>query len=324
MSQPTRISALWTAVLVAQLFQAEPGRAQGVSLAAGASFRDCAQCPEMVVIPAGTFDMGSTPAQSRAAGVREDLAPREWPARRVNIARPFAIGRYEVTRAEYAAFVRATERSDGEACITWNGATRKWESVTGASWRRPGFPQADDHPVGCLDLQDAMAYVAWQSTTTGQRYRIPTEAEWEYVARAGTTTMQTWGNGFAGVCAHANASELSRAEVHGGLEDEPTRFFNCRDGFVYTAPVGSFPPNPFGLYDVIGNVWEWVEDCYFATYQGAPGDGSAWLVEDCDRRVVRGGGWFSRVWFVRPAGRSREEPEYRSTTLGLRVVRELP
>ncbi len=136
--------------------------------------------------------------------------------------------------------------------------------------------------------------------------------------------MQSWGEGFEQVCAHANSSDLSRAQAHGGLADEPTRFFNCNDGFVYTAPVGSFPPNPFGLHDVIGNIWEWVQDCFFPTYQGAPVDSSAWLVEGCDRRVVRGGGWYSRVWFVRPAGRSREPPEYRSMTLGLRVLRELP
>ncbi len=295
-----------------------------VSLQSGAVFRDCPDCPALVVVPAGEFVMGSTPEETTAAAVREDIAPREWPARRIQIDKPFAMGRYEITRDQYASFVEATGRADGDACITWNGATGRWENVVGASWRRPGFAQTGDHPVGCLDLADAQAYVTWLSERTGERYRIPTEAEWEYVARAGTTTMQTWGEGFSDVCRYANASDLSRAEAHGGLADEPTRFFSCRDGFVYTAPVGSFPPNPFGLYDVIGNIWEWVQDCYFATYEGAPSDSSAWLVDGCERRVVRGGGWYSRVWFVRPAGRSREEPEYRSMTLGLRVLRELP
>jgi formylglycine-generating enzyme required for sulfatase activity len=295
-----------------------------VSLQPGAVFRDCPDCPALVVIPAGVFIMGSTPQETTAAAVREDIAPREWPARRISIDKPFAIGRYEITRDQYESFVQATGRAGGDACITWNSATGRWENVVGASWQRPGFAQTGDHPVGCLDLADAQAYVTWLSERTGERYRIPTEAEWEYVARAGTTTMQTWGDSFGEVCRYANASDLSRAEAHGGLATEPTRFFSCRDGFVYTAPVGSFPPNPFGLYDVIGNIWEWVQDCYFATYEGAPGDSSAWLVDGCERRVVRGGGWYSRVWFVRPAGRSREEPEYRSMTLGLRVLRELP
>lgn len=297
--------------------------AERVSLAAGSVFRDCADCPEIVVIPPGSFTMGSTPEETQRANLRPDISPREWPAHKVTIAKAFGIGRFEITRAQYANFVRATGHPDGDSCITWNLDTNKWEPVAGASWRRPGFPQGQDHPAGCLNLADTRAYVEWLSTTTGQHYRIPTDAEWEYVARAGTTTLQSWGDSFDDICKYTNASDLDRADVHGGLEEEPTRFFQCRDGFVYTSPVGSFPPNQFGLYDVIGNIWEWVEDCYYATYQGAPTDGSAWIGENCDRLVVRGGGWFSRVWFVRPAGRSREEPEFRTMTLGLRVVREL-
>ncbi len=324
MSYPTRISSLCIALLMTVLMSAQLAQADAVSLSAGAVFRDCPDCPEIVVIPAGAFTMGSTPAETEAANLRPDIAPREWPARRVTIAKPFGIGRFEITRAQWAEFVEATGQPEGDACITWNVANGKWEEVPGASWRRPGFAQDDDHPAGCLSLADVRAYVAWLSAKTGQPYRLPTEAEWEYVARAGTTTLQSWGDSFDDVCDYANSSDLDRAQAHGGLEAEPTRFFNCHDGFVYTAPVGSYPPNQFGLYDVIGNIWEWVEDCYYATYEGAPSDGSAWIGDDCDRLVVRGGGWYSRVWFVRPAGRSRENPEYRSMTLGLRVVRELP
>ena len=324
MSHPIRISLLSAVLLGVGLAGVDIAGAETVSLANGSIFRDCPDCPEIVVIPTGTFTMGSTPEETRHANLREDIAPREWPARRVTIPKAFGIGRFEISRAEYGRFVSASGHPDGDACITWNQATDKWEQVTGASWRKPGFPQDERHPVGCLDLADARAYVAWLSAATGQRYRIPTEAEWEYVARAGTTTLQSWGDSFDDVCLHANSSDLDRADAHGGLEAEPTRFFDCRDGFVYTAPVGSYPANQFGLYDVIGNVWEWVEDCFYPTYQGAPADSSAWIHEGCDRLVVRGGGWFSRVWFVRPAGRSREGPEYRSMTLGLRVLRELP
>ncbi len=320
MSQLTRISIL---AIPALLWVNSVATAAGVALSSGAVFRDCPDCPEVVVIPAGTFTMGSTPEETERANLRPDISPREWPAHQVTIAKPFAMGRFEITRQQYAEFVEATGQPEGEVCTTWNLATGKWEPVKGASWRNPGFPQGEDHPAGCLSLDDVQSYAAWLSEKTGQRYRIPTDAEWEYVARAGTQTMQSWGDSFDDICKYANSSDLDRAAVHGGLEEEPTRFFLCHDGYVYTAPVGSYPPNQFGLYDVIGNIWEWVEDCYFATYEGAPTDGSAWL-GDCDRLVVRGGGWFSRVWFVRPAGRSREYPDYRSMTLGLRVVRELP
>ena len=299
-------------------------RASSVSLAPGAVFRDCPQCPDMVVVPAGQFVMGSTPAESAAARVREADAAREWPAHPVSIPKPFAVGRYEVTRGEYRTFATATGRAEGRGCITWDQSAGKWQSVAAASWREPGFPQGDDHPAVCLDLADATAFAQWLSGRTGQRYRLPTEAEWEDVARAGTATMQTWGEGYDPICSQANSSDLTRADVHGGIDEDPTRFLRCRDGFVYTSPVGSFPPNPFGLSDVIGNVWEWVQDCYTETYQGAPVDGSAWSWPDCTRRVVRSGSWYGRVWFQRPAARSREEPAFRAATLGLRVVRELP
>jgi formylglycine-generating enzyme required for sulfatase activity len=297
--------------------------ADTVSLKPGSVFRDCADCPEIVVIPAGTFTMGSTPEETMRVEIREDISPREWPAHEVTIAEPFGIGQFEITVAQYARFVDATAYPDGRACITWNVPANKWEEVKGATWHEPGFPQSDDHPVGCLSLGDVRAYLAWLSGKTGQLYRLPTDAEWEYVARAGTSTMLSWGDTFENICDYANGSDAARGEAHGGLEEEPTRFFTCNDGYVYSSPIGSFPPNPFGVYDMIGNIWDWVEDCYYATYEGAPSDGSAWIGEDCERLVVRGGGWYSRIWGMRSAARSREYPEFRSSTLGLRVVREL-
>ncbi len=324
MSDPIQPRAAGALVLAALVAGIGVSHAASVSLTPGAVFRDCPQCPEMVVIPSGKFVMGSTPTETAAAKVREDTAAREWPAHPVSIRKPFAIGRFEVSRGEYQAFVAATGRADGGNCITWDQAAGKWQSVAAATWREPGFPQADDHPAVCVDLADSTAFALWLSSRTGQRYRLPTEAEWEYVARAGTSTMQTWGDGYDRICDYANASDLTRADAHGGLAEDPTRFVDCRDGFVYTSPVGRFPPNPFGLSDVIGNVWEWVQDCYKETYEGAPKDGSAWSWPDCKRRVVRSGSWYGREWFLRPAARSREEPSFRAATLGLRVVRELP
>jgi len=299
-------------------------KAAELSLHPGSSFRDCPTCPEMVIIPAGTFIMGSTKEATSRARLREDIAPREWPAHQVRILNTFAAGRYEITVGQYQEFVEDTQRTDPNTCITWNNAGKLWAEVKGANWRNPGFPQDDNHPVGCLTYQDALDYSIWISDQTGQAYRIPTEAEWEYIARAGTDSLQSWGNTMETVCDYANASDLSRAEAHGGIDKEPTRFFDCYDGYVYTAPIGSYPPNQFGLYDLVGNVWEWVQDTFIPSYEGAPIDGSARIDPDRDARlVVRGGGWYSRVWFVRPAGRSREHPEYRSMTLGLRLIREL-
>jgi len=324
MSQIHITSAICAASL---FFSASIGswvNAAEVVLQPGSSFRDCPTCPEMVIVPAGTFIMGSTKEATNRARLREDIAPREWPAHQVRILNRFAAGRYEITVGQYQEFVEATKRPDPYTCITWNGTETLWAEVKGANWHNPGFPQDNTHPVGCLSYQDALDYSSWLSERTGQNYRIPTEAEWEYIARAGTDSLQSWGDTMDTICEYANSSDLSRAEAHGGIEKEPTRFFDCYDGYVYTAPIGTYPPNQFGFHDLVGNVWEWVQDTFIPSYEGAPVDGSARIAPDMDTRlIVRGGGWYSRVWFVRPAGRSREHPAYRSTTLGLRLIREL-
>jgi formylglycine-generating enzyme required for sulfatase activity len=297
------------------------GSAAAQAPAVGTTFRDCPECPELVVVPAGSFTMGATPEEVAAAGLPAEQGAREVPAHTVTIARPFAVGKYELTVAEYRAFSDATGRPPTMNCITWDSAAMKWQAVAGANWREPGYPQTDRHPVGCLTLADAQAYVEWLSAKTGQRYRVPSEAEWEYIAHAGT--RDPIGSSRADICKVGNVSDAARAKAHPGADQDDTRFFACDDGHVYAAPVGSYPANAWGLYDVIGNIWEWTEDCFIPHYNGAPTDGSAWIVPGCDRRIVRSGGWYSRVWFVRPTGRSREAPDYRSSTLGLRVVREI-
>lgn len=290
----------------------------------GAVLQDCTDCPEVVVVPAGSFVMGSTAEETERAGVREQDRTREQPPRRVTIGKAFALGRYELTVGQWRTFVEDTGRKSGEACLTWDQKSNAWGEVNGATWWEVGYPQTDQHPVGCLDLSDAEAYVAWLSEKTEQIYRIPTEAEWEYAARGGTKTLQYWSDDMSDICTYANVSDLDRADAHGGLEGNPTRYFNCRDGHAYAAPVGSYAPNQFGLYDMVGNIWEWVPDCFMVGYDGAPSDGSAWLdADECDRRIVRSGGWYARNWFNRPAGRSREHPGFRASTLGLRVLREL-
>ena len=289
----------------------------------GKVFRDCPTCPELVVVPAGSFVMGSTPEETKRAGLPEEQGSREWPAHKVTIAKPFAVGKYELTVGEYAAFATETKRPASDKCTTWDGVANKWGEVATATWQNPGYPQTDKFPAGCLTLDDVRAYTAWLSKKTGQHYRVPSEAEWEYVARAGTKTQQTWGDDSSNICTMANVADLMRAEAHGGDVKDSSRAFPCRDGYVFASPVGSFPPNPWGLYDVVGNIWEWTEDCFIPNYDAAPTDGSVHMPAGCERLIVRGGGWYSRSWFARPPGRSREFPTYRSSTLGLRVVRDL-
>ena len=275
----------------------------------GTTFRDCPECPEMVVVPAGSFRMGSPPSEERRG---DD----EGPVRRVTIAEPFAVGKYEVTLGEFARFVEATERSMGNACWTYGG--RKWKERSGFHWRRPGFGQTDAHPVVCVDWIDARAYVAWLSEKTGKRYRLLSESEWEYAARGGTRTSRHWGEGASGQCGYANGADRTAKSRYGGWT-----VADCDDGHVWTAPVGTFTANGFGLYDVHGNVWEWVEDCYNESYAGAPSDGSAWESGNCSLRDLRGGAWDTRPRGLRSASRFGGGTGLRNIVIGFRVARML-
>ena len=235
--------------------------------------QDCENCPRMVRIDGGTFIMGS-PSHERG---RYDS---EGPPHSVNIAEAFAMSIYEVTRREFEHFAKETNRAVGASC--WSAET--WSMADGLNWRNPGYDQADSHPVACVGWHDAQAYVTWLSGKTGHTYRLPSEAEWEYAARAGTQTANYWGDGETEQCAYANGvSKGMKFSWSASLGVE------CDDGYEGTAPVGSFKPNGFGLYDMIGNVWEWTQDCWTQKYNGAPIDGEAWEWEGCDKRVLRGG-----------------------------------
>jgi len=267
---------------------------------------------QMVRIPAGTFEMGSPQEE---AGRDKD----EGPVHRVTIPE-FELGLTPVTRAQFAAFVRETGYAAGGNCRTvyreeWVEETERW-------WREPGFPQDDSHPVVCVNWLDAQAYVDWLRSKTGQSWRLPSEAEWEYAARAGTTTARFWGNDFDAACDFANVlDESGQGVVSAGLGAVMAK---CDDGYAYTAPVGHFRPNGFGLYDMLGNVWQAVQDCGHASYESAPVDGSAWTSGDCDKRVSRGGAWNTRARYVRSASRVRVAPEERAASAGFRVARSLP
>ncbi|GEM_PF-3331395 len=221
--------------------------AVGVFFKPGEVFRDCADCPEMVVIPAGSFRMGDL-----SGGGGGD----EKPVHRVTIPRPFAVGKYEVTQAE-------------------------WRAVMGSN---PSWFKGDRNPVEEVRWNDAQDFVRRLNTKTGKQYRLLTEAEWEYAARAGTTTQYSWGDSVGSGNANCNGCG-SRWD-----NDQP-------------APVGSFNSNRFGLHDMLGNVWEWVEDCYNDSYNGAPADGSAQTGLNFCNRVTRGGSWNNYPGFIRAADR---------------------
>ena len=272
-------------------------------------FRDCAGCPEMVVIPAGEFGMGSPASE---AGRYDD----EGPLRRVVVG-AFALGRREVTWSEYAAFVTATGRGSGDGCF---------EPIDGEllmnpemSWREPGFAQHEGHPVVCVTWEDAQAYAAWLSGKTGKSYRLPSESEWEYAARAGTTAARYWGSGADAQCEYANGADAAAKSRF----NEWT-VAGCDDGAIQTALAGSYEANDFGLFDMLGNVAEWVEDCWHDDYSGAPSDGTAWTVGgDCRVRVLRGGSWGSDPPILRSAARGSAITEFGESVTGFRVARTL-
>jgi len=275
----------------------------------GDSFTDCDDCPEMVIVPPGSYQMGSP-------SYEVDRDADEEPLHVVSIPRALAVGKYEVTRGEYAAFVSATGYAGGNIC--WTLETGEWEEREGRTWRDPSIPQTDRDPVLCVSWDDAQAYAQWLTRQTGKTYRLPSEAEWEYFARAGVTTARYWGDDPLQSCGYANAADRTAKQTY-----TEWTIADCTDGFTHTAPVGSFAPNAFGLYDTMGNVWEWASDCWNERYDGAPADGTSWTAGDCAKRVRRGGSWYHGPRYVRVANRSRMDPDTRSFIAGFRVVREL-
>ena len=288
---------------------------------AAETFRDCPDCPVMVKVPAGTFTMGSTAAETTREEIDPKNVPDERPPHSVTITREFALGQFAVTRGEFAAFVRDSGYDPPSGCYV-RSANGQWVLDQKRNWENPGFEQSNQHPVVCVSYDDAQRYVQWLSRKTGKSYRLPTEAEWEYAARAGTTTARFWGDGRDLACDFANVSDFTAAAALNLNKDE-NNIFQCRDGYVYTAPVGSFRPNAFGLYDILGNAWQWTEDCYQESYIGAPTDGSAVTSGECKVRVLRGGSWYFAPRYLRSASRGGNPADGRSYFVGFRVGRTL-
>ena len=273
----------------------------------GSVIRDCATCPALTIVPAGRFKQGSARADGTNAAFER---PLHW----VLIAHPFAISTSAVTVDEFRPFIAATGR-DMRGCDTYED---RWRVRPDASWENPGFVQTGSHPVTCVSWDDAKAYAGWLSRATGHRYRLPSAAEWEYAARAGSEAVRPWSTDESGACANANVADQRAARRYPGWA-----VFPCDDGYVYTAPVGSFKANSFGLNDMLGNVFQWTDDCWHADYAGVPTDGSSRTYGDCSERELRGGSWFTTPEFVRASYRNHFGVNYRASSVGIRLIRDI-
>jgi formylglycine-generating enzyme required for sulfatase activity/uncharacterized caspase-like protein len=281
------------------------------------TFKECSTCPEMVVVPNGSFTMGSPEGEPNKL-----LNSAESPQHEVTISKPFAVGRYAITRGEFATFVRETNHAAGDKCRTYeDGKWEKQEERAGRSFRNPGFAQDDQHPVVCVNWDDAKAFATWLSHKTSKPYRLLTEAEREYVTRAGSKTRYSFGNDEKSLCKHGNVLDHTAKRSMKGIDIWP--FADCDDGYAYTAPVGHFAANAFGIHDTHGNVWDWTEDCWHENYQGAPTDSSAWTSGDCSKRVIRGGAWRDFPLNLRSASRLAGDVRDHDNDQGFRLARTL-
>jgi sulfatase modifying factor 1 len=286
---------------------------------------------KLALIPAGEFVMGSPEGPDELARTfrvyerrRLEQLDDEHPAHRVRITRPFHLGIHEVTVGQFRQFVREAgyttepERDDGG----W-GYNPRTQAIEGRhreySWRNPGFPQGDDHPVVNVTWSDAVAFCKWLSKKEGKIYRLPTEAEWEYACRAGTATRYSSGDDPESLAEVANVFDAWGEKA---FPDCVRYALKVSDGYTFTAPVGRLKPNRFGLYDMHGNVWEWCADWYGEDYyQSSPRDDPRGPTEG-HIRVRRGGAWHSWALYTRSAFRNYNLPDSRYANLGLRVVRE--
>ncbi|MFM2119223.1 MAG: hypothetical protein RL722_691 [Pseudomonadota bacterium] len=273
--------------------------------------RDCSDplCPWLRVLPQGRFQMGDL------ADERGDID--EAPSHTVVIARRLAVMETEVTVGAFRAFVTDVGYQATGGCIIWDGS--RFVDEPQGSWRQPfaGVTLDERQPVVCVSWHDAQAYATWLSRRTGQHYRLLTEAEWEYAARAGTTTPYSFGDDEAVLCRYGNVVDQTahrRLPYIAGAA--------CSDGHEFVAPVGSYLPNPWGLYDMVGNAWEWVQDCRSA-YLTTPGDATAVESADCHARMLRGGSWANRPAGARSANRDSGEPGHRDNSAGFRLARDL-
>ena len=275
----------------------------------------------------GVLD-GLNQGTDRSAHATFSRSKREWleaehPQHRVDITRPYLLGIHQVTVGQFRHFVEASRHQteaerDGKGSNAWDDKKKAWGLDPAKNWRNPGFSQADDHPVVCVSHNDAVAFCQWLSTKEkreGRTYCLPTEAEWKYACRAGTNALFVISDELEDLVKIANVADASTKQKF-----PDWKCVKGNDGFVYTAPVGSFAPNSWGLYDMIGNVWEWCADWYDEKYYATSPTANPPGAAEASSRVIRGGSWSNYARRCRPAYRFWNTPEYRDYNLGFRVA----
>jgi formylglycine-generating enzyme required for sulfatase activity len=274
-------------------------------------FSDCADCPSMVAIGGGQLLMGA-PADDITKGI---YTADQGPQRLVSVA-PFAIGQYEVTKAQYTAFLSASDHQAPKGCRVWADGTST--TSDSHSFTDPGYEQEETHPAVCVSWNDAKAYVDWLSRETGESYRLLSEAEWEFAARAGSNARFFFGEDVTDICRYDNIGDATALSRWPNWETA-----SCSDGRLFTSPVGTYEANGFGLYDLYGNAREWVQDCWFNNFKNAPETAKARDRDGCERRAIRGGSWDSKPSLVGSTWRWSLPAEHRDFLYGFRVARDL-
>ena len=288
----------------------------------GSTFRDCRACPLMVVIPAGTFLKGSPQDEpgrfdDRRNHDEDDLPGPGGSQVEVSVSR-FALGAFEVTNGEFQTFVEETGYEMSGGCWAHLHGDGTWNRYPEATWNHLGRPFDETQPASCIDWHAAVAYTRWLSLSTGAPYRLPTESEFEHALRAGSTTRYHFGDDQEALCRYGNVIDAALNAIYPSAST-----LQCDDGYAYAAPVGQFEPNAFGVYDMTGNVFEWLADCYEPSYANAPTDGSALVVDPCKARSLRGGSWSYLLSSFRSADRSDDPPDALFDGVGFRVARDL-
>ncbi|MEG9862856.1 MAG: SUMF1/EgtB/PvdO family nonheme iron enzyme [Parvularculales bacterium] len=266
----------------------------------------CADCLLFETIQPGSFVIGSNIRDSKAG-------PDVFPAVNVTIAKPFKIGVTQVTRAQFAKFADKTGYDPKPGCRTLTDFG--WVQDQKADWRNAGFHQTETDPVVCVSREDALAYISWLSKRDGKSYRLPTEAEW-HLASAANRPAPYWGTRYD-VCDFGNVPDITSKNKTAKV-GEP-----CNDGSLYTAPAGLYKPNPNGLFDMIGNVWEWTSDCWTGSYDGLPADGAPFVVQGCKKYALRGHSWTDAPGPVSLHTRYALPPEARQAIVGFRLAQDI-
>ncbi len=283
-------------------------------------FKDCDTCSDMVVLPSGQFMIGATGEDFKGNEQYRFMLETETPRHRVDV-NSFAIAKFDITRAQFAQFASETGfKGQGCEIFTQLFGRKIWVKSSYNDWQNPGFKQTGQDPVVCVSWNDAQKYIAWLNSRIDSKpihhYRLPTEAEWEYAARAGTETPNYWGGvGSPNQCKFANARDRSAKDLDPGAPH-----VYCVDGYIETSPAGSFQPNAWGLYDMLGDVKQWVQDCWHYGYANNFTTGNALGPGNCTKRELRGAGWATIPIGIRSASRVALDPNMRNSNFGFRLA----